>query len=145
MLKQRVLQGCELDAAQREKLGREDELFTALEEALDVAEAAVAVPQTGPGSPQKSEVSACDLVRSKPSSSATWGSTASTPTRSASGGFTSAGRPLSEEPGRTCRASGGAGSPAGHAEAAPSRPCAHRGLVIRNSKYVNTFARDVAV
>ena len=44
--------------------------------------------------------SACDLVRSKPSSSATWGSTASTPTRSASGGFTSAGRPLSEEPGR---------------------------------------------
>ena len=45
--------------------------------------------------------SACDLVRSKPSSSATWGSTASTPTRSASGGFTSAGRPLSEEPGRT--------------------------------------------
>jgi hypothetical protein len=64
VLKQRVLQGCELDAAQREKLGREDELFTALEEALDVAEAAVAVPQTGPGSPQKSEVqSALDEPR----------------------------------------------------------------------------------
>ena len=63
-LKERVLQGCELDAAQREKLGREDELFTALEEALDVAEAAVAVPQTGPESPQKSEVqSALDEPR----------------------------------------------------------------------------------
>jgi len=64
VLKQRVLQGCELDAAQREKLGREDELFTALEEALDVAEAAVAVPQSGPRSPQKSEVqSALDEPR----------------------------------------------------------------------------------
>jgi hypothetical protein len=52
--------------------------------------------------------SACDLVRSKPSSSATWrlgldGFDGRRPTRSASGGFTSAGRPLSEEPGRRCR------------------------------------------
>ena len=54
VLKQRVLQGCELDAAQREKLGREDELLTALEEARDVAETAFAVPQPiRPKSPQQ--------------------------------------------------------------------------------------------
>jgi hypothetical protein len=60
----RVQQGCELDAAQREKLGREDELLTALEAAIAVAEAAFAVPQTGPGSPEKREVqSALDAQR----------------------------------------------------------------------------------
>jgi hypothetical protein len=54
VLKQRVLQGCELDAAQREKLGREDELLTALKEARDVAETAFAVPQPiRPKSPQQ--------------------------------------------------------------------------------------------
>ena len=54
VLKQRVLQGCELDAAQREKLGRENELLTAVEEALDVAEAAFAVQQPiKPKSPQQ--------------------------------------------------------------------------------------------
>ena len=52
----RVQQGCKLDAAQREMLGREDELFEALEAAVAAAEAAFAVPHTGPGSPQKSEV-----------------------------------------------------------------------------------------
>ena len=46
----RVQQGCELDAAQREKLGREDEILAALEAAVAVAEAAFAVPRTGPGS-----------------------------------------------------------------------------------------------
>ena len=60
----RVQQGCELDAAQREKLGREDELLAALEAAVAVAEAAFAVPRTGPGSPQKREVqSALDAQR----------------------------------------------------------------------------------
>ena len=47
------------------------------------------------------EECACDLARSKLSSSATWDSTASTPTRLASGGFTSADRPLPKEPGRS--------------------------------------------
>ena len=42
----RVQQGCELDAAQREKLGREDKLLSALEAALAVAATALAVPQT---------------------------------------------------------------------------------------------------
>ena len=60
----RVQQGCKLDAAQREKLGREDELLAALEAAVAVAEAAFAVPRTGPGSPQKREVqSALDAQR----------------------------------------------------------------------------------
>ena len=60
----RVQQGCELDAAQREQLGREDELLAALEAAVAVAEAAFAVPRTGPGSPQKREVqSALDAQR----------------------------------------------------------------------------------
>ena len=40
----RVQQGCELDATQREKLGREDELLSALEAALAVAAAAVPQP-----------------------------------------------------------------------------------------------------
>jgi hypothetical protein len=56
VLKQRAQQGCELDAAQREKLGREDELLSALDAALAVAAAAFAVPQTGPESPQKRKV-----------------------------------------------------------------------------------------
>ncbi len=56
VLRQRVQQGCKLDATQREKLGRENELLSALKAALAVAEATFAVPQTGPGSPQKREV-----------------------------------------------------------------------------------------
>ena len=61
----RVQQGCKLDAAQREMLGREDELFEALEAAVAAAEAAFAVPHTGPGSPQKSEVQS-DLNNPRP-------------------------------------------------------------------------------
>ena len=56
VLRQRLQQGCELDATQREKLGREDELLSALEAALAVAATALAVPQTGPESPQKRKV-----------------------------------------------------------------------------------------
>ena len=51
----RVQQGCKPDAAQREMLGREDELFEALEAAVAAAEAAFAVPHTGPGSPREHE------------------------------------------------------------------------------------------
>ena len=56
VLRKRLQQGCELDATQREKLGREDELLSALEAALAVAATALAVPQTGPESPQKRKV-----------------------------------------------------------------------------------------